>query len=455
MNINSIEELERINAIRQEKIYNKLLGKNLDWEYVSSKHHSENGIKFEDGFQNFEHKFSDNDFFSDDPLEHRMILNMGPQHPATHGVLRIVLDISGETVVNSIPEVGYLHRGMEKLAENMGLHEFIPFTDRLDYMSPLANNVGYILACENALGIEAPKRAQWIRVLCCELARISSHLMAFGSMANDAGAVSMLLWTFTEREKIYDIIELLCGARFTSSFQRIGGVAYDLLPETIAKMNTFLEQFPQQMEFIKKVILRNRIFVDRLSGTCILDADKAIQLGITGPPLRACGIDRDLRRLEPYLVYDELDFDVITETTGDNMARTMVRIREIDESYKILKQVMEKIPAGEVRLYNNKTTFPHKKNIYTGMENLISDFMLVNYGGNIPKGETYTAIESAKGELGFFIVSDGTGHPWKMKIRSSSSANLQCLSEIINGSMIADVVLAIGSLDPIMGEVDK
>lgn len=424
MNITTAEELERINKIRQEKIYNKLLEKNTAIEFH-------------------------------DKLENELVLNMGPQHPATHGVLRIVLKLNGETVVNSIPEVGYLHRGMEKIAENMGLHEFIPFTDRMDYMSPLANNIAYALACENALGIEAPLRAQWIRVLCCELARISSHLMAIGSTAMDSGAVSMLVWAFTEREKIYDIIELITGARYTTSYSRIGGVAFDLSPEAIAKTKEFLEQLPKQLEFMKKVILKNRIFIERLSGTCILEPARAIALGITGPPLRGCGLARDLRRDMPYLVYDELDFDVITENSCDNWARQLVRVREMDESYKIIKQVLDKMPRGEVRIKNTKTTFSRKGEIYSNMEELISDFILVNFGGAIPIGETYTAVEGSKGELGFFIVSNGSGHPWKMKIRSSSSSNLQCSSELMNGSMISDVVLAIGSLDPIMGEVDK
>ncbi len=429
MNIQTTEELKELNQLRQEKIYQKILDDNTSIESIQN--------------ENL------------DPLENEIILNMGPQHPATHGVLRVLLRINGETVVRAIPEVGYLHRGMEKLAENMGLHEFIPFTDRLDYLSPLANNVGYALACENAIGIEAPERAQWIRVLCCELARISSHLMAFGSMTMDAGAVSMLVWVFTEREKIYDIIQLLCGARFTSSYTRIGGVAYDLQEETIVELKKFLEQFPDKMKFIKKVILRNRIFIDRLSGTCVLNPNRAVELGVTGPPLRACGIARDLRRDEPYLVYDKLDFDVITENDCDNYARGMVRIREIEESYKIILQIVDKMPKGDVRLDNVKTTFQFKKNIYSKMEELISNFNLIDKGVSIPAGETYTAIEGSKGELGFFIVSDGSGHPYKMKIRSSSAANLQCLSEVIEGSMIADVVLAIGSLDPIMGEVDK
>ncbi|MDR0926667.1 MAG: NADH-quinone oxidoreductase subunit D [Ignavibacteria bacterium] len=424
MNITTAEELKRIHTIRQDKIYKKLLQKDTTFEPI-------------------------------DPLENEMVLNMGPQHPATHGVLRILLKISGETVVKAIPEVGYLHRGMEKLAENMGLHEFIPFTDRLDYMSPLANNIGYVLACENALGIEAPPRAQWIRVLCAELARISSHLMAFGSFAMDAGAVSMLVWCFTEREKIYDIIELMTGARFTVSHQRIGGVAFDISDETIALIRQFLEQFPEQFNFMKKVILRNRIFIERLSGTCVITPERAVALGVTGPPLRACGIPKDVRRDQPYLVYDELDFDVITENDCDNWARCIVRLREVEESYKMIKQVLDKIPQGEIRLKNTKTTFSHKKEVYTKMEELISDFVLVNFGGSIPVGQTYTAIEGSKGEFGFFIVSNGEGHPWKVKIHSPSSANLQCLSELVEGSMISDVVLAIGSLDPIMGEVDK
>ncbi len=422
--LNTAEEIKRMNFIRQDKIFKQLMKNDVSIEM-------------------------------DDPLEHDIVLNMGPQHPATHGVLRLLLRLDGETVRKCVPEVGYLHRGMEKISENMGLHEFLPYTDRLDYISPLHNNIAYILACENAVGVEAPPRAQWIRTLCCELARISSHLMAIGAMCQDAGAVSMLLWVFTEREKIYDIIELICGARFTTAYPRIGGLANDMPADAMAKLNEFIEQFPAQLEFMKKVILRNRIFIERLSGTCVLEAHRAAALGITGPPLRACGIARDLRRDQPYLVYDQLDFDVITENDCDNWARHLVRVRELAESWKIIKQVLEKMPAGEIRLRNTDATYPMKRDIYTKMEELISDFMLTNFGATIPEGETYTAVEGSKGELGFFIVSNGSGHPWKMKIRSPSASNLQCISEIIQGSMVSDVVLAIGSLDPIMGEVDK
>lgn len=433
MNIQSSEEIKRILELRQEKIFKKVM---------------EEGVSIESNAGDFDN----------DPLENDIIINMGPQHPATHGVLRLVLRLDGETVRSCVPEVGYLHRGMEKMAENVGLHEFIPFTDRLDYISPLMNNVAFTLAAENALNIEAPERAQWIRVLCCELARISSHMMAIGSLCQDSGAVSYLLWAFTEREKLYDAIELITGARFTTAYSRIGGVANDISPEAIEKIKLFLDEFPENEKFLKNVILRNRIFIDRLSGTCVLEPKKAIDLGVTGPAIRACGIPRDLRRDMPYLVYDKIDFDVVTENDCDNWARHMVRVREIHESYKIVKQALEKLETMErtpVRLDYNKTTIQKKSNIYTNIENLISDFMLVNYGALIPEGETYTAIEASKGELGFFIVSNGSGRPWKVKIRSSSASNLQCISEIVKGSMLSDVVLAIGSLDPIMGEVDK
>lgn len=433
MNLQDNEEIKKIMKLRQDKIFKHLMEDDISIEYP-------------DGYD------------EKDPLENDFVINMGPQHPATHGVLRLLLRLDGERVRKCVPEIGYLHRGMEKIAENMGLHEFIPFTDRLDYISPLMNNVGYTLACENALGIDAPERAQWIRVLCCELARISSHMMAIGSMCTDAGAVSFLLWTFTEREKIYDIIELITGARFTTSYSRIGGVANDISPEAIAKIKYFLDLYPEKEKFLKNVILRNRIFIDRLSGTCVLEPERAIELGITGPVLRGCGISRDLRRDTPYLVYDQLDFDVITEQDCDNWARNLVRVREMHESYKIVKQVLDKLENMSktlVRLENAKTTFDMKENIYTKMETLISDFMLVNYGGVIPKGETYTAIEASKGELGFFIVSNGQGHPLKLKIRSASTSNLQCISDLVEDSMLSDVVLAIGSIDPIMGEVDK
>lgn len=391
----------------------------------------------------------------DEDMENNLILNMGPQHPATHGVLRLVLRLDGETVIKCVPELGYLHRGYEKLAENVTYHEFIPHTDRLDYLAPFSNNVGYILAVENAFGIEAPIRAVWIRTLVAELARISSHLMAMGSTCMDAGALTILLWTFTEREKLYDIFELICGARFTTSYTRIGGITNDIEDTVLEKIREWALQFPKELNYFEKLVHKNRIFVDRLAGNCLINAEKAIQLGLSGPTLRGSGVARDLRRDQPYLIYNELDFDIITYPEGDVWARYMVRIQEMKESQKMILQILDKMPKGEIIIKKPKVSLARKKEIYTKMEELIDDFMLINFGAAPPAGETYTAIESPKGELGFFIVSDGTGHPWKLKIRSPSTSNLQGLPFMVEGSMIADVILGIGSIDPIMGEADK
>lgn len=393
--------------------------------------------------------------YLDNALENDIVLNMGPQHPATHGVLRVVLRLDGETIINAVPELGYLHRGYEKLAENSTYNEFIPHTDRLDYLSPMSNNVAIALAIENALGIEAPPRAQWIRTLIAELARISSHLMAIGSTCLDLGAMTVFLWTFIEREKLYDIFQEICGARFTTSYTRIGGVANDISKDTIDKIKKWLDEFPQLLVKAEALVHRNRIFIDRMAGIGYLSKERAIQLGATGPVLRGSGVPRDLRKSSPYLVYDQLDFNVVTENDGDCLARYLVRYRECFESAKMIHQILEKMPEGVVRLNNPKTVLPSKNEIYTKMEELINDFMLINYGAAPDKGETYTSIESPKGELGFFIVADGTGYPWKMKIRSPSASNLQTLAEMAKGSMIADMVVIIGSVDPIMGEADK
>ena len=397
----------------------------------------------------------DTSLIFDDPLENDMVLNMGPQHPATHGVLRVLLRLDGETVIKAVPELGYLHRGYEKLAENLTYHEFIPFTDRLDYLAPFSNNVAIALAIENALGIEAPERAQWIRTLVAELARISSHLMAMGSTCMDAGALTILLWTFVEREKLYDIFELICGHRFTTSYTRIGGVAQDINDEVFGMIRKWADEFPKMMKNMEKLVHRNRIFIDRLAGICVMPPEKAIQLGLTGPTLRGSGIPRDLRKDKPYLIYDQLDFDVVTMNDCDVWSRYMVRVKEMYESLKIVYQILDKMPKGPVRLREPKKSLPKKSDVYTNMESLINDFMLINFGAEPEPGETYTSIESPKGELGFFIVSDGTGKPWKMKIRSPSASNVQGLPYMIEGSMIADVILAIGSIDPIMGEADK
>jgi len=397
----------------------------------------------------------DTDITIEDALDNEMILNMGPQHPATHGVLRVLLRLDGETVMNAVPELGYLHRGYEKMAENMSYYEYIPHTDRLDYISPMANNVAWVMAVEKLAGIEVPIRAQYIRMMVAELARIASHLVAIGAFAMDVGALTVFLWTLREREKILDIWDILCGARFTNSYTRIGGVANDAQPEALEKVKWFIDQFDDNLTECEKLLNSNRIFIERLENIGILPADLAIDLGVTGPSLRASGIPFDLRRATPYLQYDKIDFNVITYTEGDSLARYFVRVDEMRESAKIVKQVLDKMPQGEILANMPKKVLPKKTEIYTRMEELIHDFMIVNFGINPPVGEIYHAIEGSKGELGFYLVSKGEGHPWKCKIRSPSFNNLQALPHLVKGHMISDVVAIIGSIDPIMGEADK
>lgn len=390
-----------------------------------------------------------------DPLENEMVLNMGPQHPATHGVLRLLVRLDGETVTGCVPELGYLHRGYEKIAENSTYHEFIPHTDRLDYLSPLANNVGFVLAVEKLLDLEVPARAQYIRVLCCEMARIASHLVAAGTMAMDVGALTVLLWTFREREKLMDIFDILTGARFTTSYTRIGGLAQDWPVRATEMLNSFLGEFEHDLAEVEQLLYANRIFVDRCENVGLISAEDAVSLGMTGPILRACGIARDLRKDNPYLVYPELDFDVITYPEGDALARFYVRMEETKQSARILRQALDKMPAGPVHARETKRVLPRKERIYTKMEELIHDFMLINLGVDPPVGEVYQAIESSKGELGFFIISDGTANPWRLKIRTPSTVNLGALPLMVKGGMISDIVVIIGSIDPVMGEADK
>lgn len=391
----------------------------------------------------------------DDALENEMILNMGPQHPATHGVLRLLLKLDGETVAACVPELGYLHRGYEKLAENMSYHEYIPHTDRLDYLSPLMNNTAYVLAVEKLIGVEVPKRAQYIRVIISELARISSHLLGIGALAMDVGALTIFTWAFREREKMYDIFELLTGARFTTSFTRVGGLAQDMTAEVKSAIKQFVDQLPEKFAEMIGLLNTNRIFVERLDGIGVISKERAIQIGMTGPCLRGSGINFDLRRNEPYLVYNELDFDIPVYSEGDSLARYYVRVNEVKESIKIVYQCLDKIPDGPVNANEPKKVIPQKERIYTKMEELIHDFMVINFGINPPVGEVYHAVEGSKGELGFYIQSRGEGHPWRLKIRSPSFANLQSTAMLVEGNMISDVVVILGSLDPVMGEADK
>ena len=390
-----------------------------------------------------------------DALDNEMVLNMGPQHPATHGVLRLLVSLDGETVKKCVPELGYLHRGYEKLAESSTYHEFIPHTDRLDYLSPMANNVAYALAVEKLIDLEIPERGKYIRVIIAELARIQSHLLALGALVMDIGAVTPFLWAIREREKILDLYDIICVARFTTSYTRIGGVAQDVSDEALAGIKKFTDEFISNLNDIRNIVERNKIFIVRCEGIGYLSKEDCIELGLTGPLLRACGIDRDLRVNEPYLVYDKLDFRIPTYTDSDCLARYYVRAEELVESVKILQQCLEKISKGPHNALQTKKVLPKKDRVYTKMEELIHDFMIINFGVNPPKRESYSAIEASKGELGFYFISDGSGHPYRLKIRSPSFCNLQGLAPMMKDCMISDTVVIIGSVDPVMGEADK
>jgi NADH-quinone oxidoreductase subunit D len=387
----------------------------------------------------------------------KLILNMGPSHPSTHGVLRIILELDGEIITKASPDVGYLHRGDEKIAENMTYNQFVPYTDRLDYLAPLANNVAYALAVEKLMGIDKqlPERGQYIRVICCELARISAHLLGLGAFAMDVGALTVFLHTFTEREKIYNLCESLTGARFTTSFTRIGGIARDLPDGWVDQCRKFLEEVEFNFDETETLLTRNRIFVDRTQGVGVLPRDIAIDYGITGPNLRGSGVEHDLRKSNPYLVYPELDFEVPVGTKGDSYDRYLVRMEEMRQSAKIIRQCLDKLPGGPVSIDDGKTVLPPKDKVLSSMEELIHQFMLVTQGVNVPSGEVYFGAENPKGELGFYIHSIGGGTPNRMKIRAPSFVNLSVLPYLLKGEMMSDVVAILGSIDFVMGESDR
>ena len=385
----------------------------------------------------------------------KMVLNMGPSHPATHGVLRLVLELDGETITKATPDVGYLHRGDEKIAENMQYNQFVPYTDRLDYLAPLANNVAYALAVEKLMGWELPPRGKAIRVICCETARISAHLLGLGAMALDLGAMTVFLYTFTEREKLYNLFELLTGARFTTSYTRVGGQIRDLPEGFIPQLEQFLDGFIPQLDEIDKLLTRNRIFVDRTRDIGVIPRERAIAYALSGPNLRASGVEHDLRRKHPYLDYDKYDFEVVVGTAGDCYDRYLVRIEEMRQSVRILRQVIEKLPSGPINVVDWKNMPPPKSRVMTKMEELIHHFIVVTEGLDAPPGEIYFAAENPKGELGFYIHSKGGGVPHRLKIRAPSFVNLSILPELLPGCSLSDVVAVLGSLDFVMGECDR
>ena len=385
-----------------------------------------------------------------------MVLNMGPSHPTTHGVLRLKLELDGDYILKCDPVIGYLHRGDEKIAENMTYNQFIPYTDRLDYIAPLANNVTFALAVEKLANIEIPPRCQAIRVIVSELARISSHLLGLGVFGMDTGAISTFLFTFAQREKLYTLFEELTGARFTTSYTRIGGLARDMPDGWLGHVSNFCNQFLESVDELDKLLTRNRIFIDRTKEVGVISKEDAIAYSITGPNLRASGVDADLRKDAPYCGYENYDFEVPIGTVGDSYDRYLIRMEELRQSVGIVRQAIDKMPEGPWYAEDAKKIFaPPKAKILTSMEELIQNFMLVTEGPQIPAGEVYFEAENPKGVLGFFIHSKGGGVPYRMKIRGASFFTLSILSKLCVGAMNSDVPIILGSLDFVLGESDR
>ena len=392
---------------------------------------------------------------TDDLVGERMVLNMGPSHPATHGVLRLVLELDGEVIAKADPDVGFLHRGDEKIAENMHYNQFVPYTDRLDYLAPLANNVAYALAVEKLMGWTLPPRGQALRVLCCELARISSHMLGIGVCAMDVGAMTVFLYTFTEREKVYNLCEQLTGARFTTSYTRVGGQVRDMPAGFEASVRKFLNECEITISEVSKLLDRNKIFLDRMIEVGAITKESAVAWGMTGPNLRASGVARDLRKDNPYLGYENYDFDIPVMDEGDCHARYLVRMEEMRQSIRICRQVLDRMPDGPVNLADSKSMLPAKERVMMSMEELIHHFIVATQGIDAPAGEIYFGAENPKGELGFYIHSKGGGVPNRLKIRSPSFCNLSIVSRLLPGHMVSDIPAILGSLDFVMGECDR
>jgi NADH-quinone oxidoreductase subunit D len=385
-----------------------------------------------------------------------MTVNMGPQHPSTHGVLRLVLELDGEVVVSAATTIGYLHTGIEKTAENKKWQQVIPLVERMDYLSAQSNSLGYALAVEKLLGVEVPERVRWIRVLIAELQRINSHLVWLGTHAMDLGAFSVMLYCFRERELLLNINEMLAGFRMFPSYIRVGGLREDLPPGFHDAVTAFLDRFPPKLVEYEDLLTKNQIFIKRTRGVGVMTADEAIAWGLVGPMARAAGVPYDVRRTFPYLGYETLDFNVPTRSEGDVFARYTVRIAEMRESVKICRQVLERItPTGVYDIQDYRIVPPPKDRVYTEMEALIQHFLVHSQGFTVPAGEVYVPIEGPRGEHGFYVVSDGSNRPWRVKLRPPSFLACQALPKLIVGGLIADAIAIIGSTDVVLGDVDR
>jgi len=387
--------------------------------------------------------------------DQHMVINMGPQHPATHGVLRLVLEIDGEIVVRIYPEIGYLHTGIEKTCEAKFYQQVVPLTDRINYLDPLSNNLCYALAVEKLLGLEIPAKATWMRVLMAELSRLNSHLIWLGTHAMDIGALTVFLYTFREREEILRLFEAVAGQRMMLSYIRIGGLSMEAPLDFLDRVQGFIQTFPEKIDEYANLLTGNPIFRNRLKGVGYLSAADAIALGVTGPPMRASGVDFDLRRDIPYCGYEKFEFKVPVSTDGDCWARYEVRLVEMRESVKIIQQVLDGMPEGPVKADAPKIVLPDREKMKTQMEALIHHFKIVTEGFEVPAGEVYQGIEAGHGQTGYYVVSDGTAKPYRVHMRYPSFATLQALETMCKGRMLADVVAVIGSIDIVLGEIDR
>ena len=384
-----------------------------------------------------------------------MTINMGPQHPSTHGVLRLVLELDGEVVVKCTPHIGYLHTGMEKIAESKRYQQVIPITDRMDYLAPLSNNLAYVLAVEKLMGIEVPPRAKVIRVMMTELTRIGSHLVWLGTHAIDIGAMSVFLYAFREREQILDMYEQVAGARMMSSYFRVGGLFADLPERFEETVRSFVTSFPDRLAEYENLLTANPIWIQRTKGVGVIKPEDAVDLGMSGPNLRACGVPWDIRKSHPYSGYEQYSFEISRGTHGDVYDRYLCRIFEMRQSIAIVRQALERLPDGPIAVQDPKVTPPPKPMVKKSMEALIHHFLLWSEGFRTPLGEVYHSIESPKGEFGVYLVSDGSNIPYRVHFRAPSFVNLQALPRMAEGRLVADVVAIIGSIDIVLGEVDR
>jgi NADH-quinone oxidoreductase subunit D len=384
-----------------------------------------------------------------------MILNMGPQHPSTHGVLRLMLEIDGETIVRMMPDIGFLHTGIEKTCEAKFYQQVVPLTDRIDYLCPMTNNLCYVLAVEKLLGLELPPKAQWLRVMMNELTRINSHLVWLGTHALDMGAMTVFLYCFREREDILRLFEAVSGQRMMTSYFRVGGVALEPPLDFFGRVRKFADRFPSKVDEYEGLLTGNPIWMMRTKGVAKLSAEDAIAIGASGPTLRGSGVDWDLRRDMPYTGYDNFKFKVPVGKDGDVFARYMCRVAELRESISIVSQALDGMPSGPIKANAPKVVLPDREKMKTEMEALIYHFKIITEGFAVPEGEVYQAVESPRGEMGYYIVSDGSAKPYRVHMRSACLANMQALPKMCEGYLLADVVAAIGSIDIVLGEIDR